>query len=534
MTVNAPKFTGPQSPVRKCATPDAPPSLDLMDNRKVATMRHIGNLARQLKGDWSNMLGSVDLNDGYGAYRYQIAYGYFALALGHFHRLPAAPGAFKPTLERMIEKMLEPDVWWYWHDASKGGGMNQTPTSEGWVDPVVKDNIMYSAYLQAMVLLYNMLFDDDRYTKPGALTFSYTPGFWGPQTGFQFEYDQNSLNEGIYWSMVENGYLGVACEPYCVFQICNQVPIIGFRLHDAINGGSIAEEVTTGYVKAWNEIGLFDSTGKYNAFVATHRNEVKPSEGGGANAWTGFLMHSWNHELVEENYVRQRDDFIIRHDDETISVKISLPAGVPDDYLAMFGAGEFGWMAAWATEMGDDKTLQGMLEYADRHFAPRIQNGGLTFPRNDTVYDENGKLVLSHPIQGNSLLPLALLNVPNGLQKLYSQPWGRENSEHYTEPALTEVDFSVDVYRAVYVSEERTLLFDLAATEPDTKSSVVLSRIFGRGDWVLNRDEERIAWGDINQLTGAAPGVHIEQDGETLRLDIPSQKTARFIMTWSV
>ena len=45
--------------------------------------------------------------------------------------------------------------------------------------------------------------------------------------------------------MVENGYLGVACEPNCVFQICNQPAILGFRLHDLLTGGSIAEVVRT-------------------------------------------------------------------------------------------------------------------------------------------------------------------------------------------------------------------------------------------------------------------------------------------------
>ena len=55
--------------------------------------------------------------------------------------------------------------------------------------------------------------------------------------------------------MVQKGYLGIACEPNCVFQICNQVPILGFRLHDTIYGGDIAQEVTEGYLRAWSEFG---------------------------------------------------------------------------------------------------------------------------------------------------------------------------------------------------------------------------------------------------------------------------------------
>lgn len=85
-------------------------SLTPMDHKQVGTIRHIGNLARQPKGDWSNMMGHTHLNDGFGAYRYQLSYAYYALALAHYHRLPAVPGVFKGTLERVITKMLEPDV----------------------------------------------------------------------------------------------------------------------------------------------------------------------------------------------------------------------------------------------------------------------------------------------------------------------------------------------------------------------------------------------------------------------------------------
>ncbi|UPL00652.1 hypothetical protein LCI18_011586 [Fusarium solani-melongenae] len=123
-------------------------SLRRLDKKQVASLRHIGNLARQPRGDWSNMMGDTDLNDGFGAYRFQLAYAAYALSLAHFHRLPAAPGLFKTTLERLIEKMCHTDVWFYWRDASTGGGIGRSPRKKGATDPIAKDNIMYSAYLQ--------------------------------------------------------------------------------------------------------------------------------------------------------------------------------------------------------------------------------------------------------------------------------------------------------------------------------------------------------------------------------------------------
>lgn len=59
--------------------------LQVLDKKQVASIRHFGNISRQLKGDWSNMMGPSDLNDGFGAYRFQLSYAAYALALAHFH-----------------------------------------------------------------------------------------------------------------------------------------------------------------------------------------------------------------------------------------------------------------------------------------------------------------------------------------------------------------------------------------------------------------------------------------------------------------
>ena len=84
--------------------------------------------------------------------------------------------------------------------------------------------------------------------------FKFWSYFWGGQEK-HFAYDENSLNDHIYWQMVQSGFLGVACEPNCIFQICNQPAILGFRLHDLVYGGDVAAEVTRSYEKAWQEFG---------------------------------------------------------------------------------------------------------------------------------------------------------------------------------------------------------------------------------------------------------------------------------------
>ncbi len=277
-----------------------------LDVEQLGHLRHIDNLSRQQPNDWSLMQGRGTSQDDFGGYRFQLAYMAYALALTHYHRLPAAPGVFKPVFERLVDKILLPEVWMYWRDVSRGGSIFNAHLSEKYReewDPVARDNIMYSAYVQSMALLYNVLFADDRYAQPGALTFQHWSYFWGGDEN-RFEYDQNSLNEHIYWLMVENGYLGIACEPNCIFQICNQPAILGFRMHDVLTGGTTGEEVIRGYEQTWQQFGRLGENGHYNIMMSEDSRTVRPNvmKAPWVDAWCGALMNMWNRDFVHRHY----------------------------------------------------------------------------------------------------------------------------------------------------------------------------------------------------------------------------------------
>lgn len=75
-----------------------------------------------------------------------------------------------------------------------------------------------------MVSLYAMLFNDDKYNQEGALTFNWNPIFWGmgPE---KFSYTRSSLQKAILAEMEREKWLGVCCEPNCIFIVCNQFPV---------------------------------------------------------------------------------------------------------------------------------------------------------------------------------------------------------------------------------------------------------------------------------------------------------------------
>ncbi|MFM9924454.1 hypothetical protein VLK31_15790 [Variovorax sp. H27-G14] len=489
-----------------------------LNDRQAGHLRHFANLSRQPVNDWSFMQGRGTGQDDFGGYRFQMAYMAYALALAHRHRLPAAPGVFKPVFERLLEKMLLPEVWMYWARVGRGGSVFNMHLSAGYTEdwnPVGRDNIMYSAYVQSMALLYHYLFDDDRYAAPGALTFKYWSFFWGGKER-RFEYDQTSLNEHIYWQMVESGYLGVACEPNCVFQICNQPAILGFRMHDLVTGGAVAEEVTQGYQKAWAQFGRLGANGHYNMMLSQDTHAVRDNAGNApwVDAWCGTLMNMWNRDFVHAHYPAQIADWLMHGPDGTMSVRSAERPQVMGQTVVNDDS-DFGWAATWASEMGDAPVLNGLMQHADRFMSPSWRDGGFHYPRNDVQQDADGHRTLVEPMTGNVLLGYASLNVPDGLWRLYNEPWP---ASRHREPALTRVDDGVDVLRAHVEQSTHCLHFTLRRCAASKGGfDVEIGRLSAHGDWTLMHDGRLVAQGAGNHVH-AAHGFNVcaTQDGIAL------------------
>ncbi len=491
-----------------------------LTDQQLGHLRHFDNLSRLAPNDWSLMQSLAPHQDDFTGYRFQLAYMVYAAALSHRNRLPAAPGRFQPMIERLVNKLLEPEVWLYWRDTSRGGGWFNAHLadsySEEW-DPVIKDNIMYSAYVQSTALLHDYLFRRDSFAEPGTLTFRFWSMFWGGDEK-SFAYDRDSLNEQLYWQMVRNGYIGVACEPNCVFQICNQPAILGFRMHDLITGGSRTAEILAGYEQAWADFGRLDAAGHYNMMVFEDSQAVVPNAEPmpWVDAWCGTMMHMWNREFVREHYAEQVAAFLAPQPDGTVAVKPSSREfnGRPTPYKNA----DLGWVATWASEVGDTQTLDGLLEYADCHMNPTVRNGGLYYPRRDAIYDETGRYVEMDPLSGNALLAYARLNVEGGLWTLFNEPW---SDRHFSEPALTQVAFDVDVSRAAVT--DGVLRTRLQRRDDMTGDGTVdVERVLHHGDWRCELDRTEIATVQDGQIA-AAPGtptpiITLDDMGGVLRL----------------
>lgn len=502
----------------------AQPAQRGLDEFQLAHLRHIENLASQPDGDWSHMGGADPGQEWFDSYRYQLAKAAYALGLAHFHRLPAAPCVFKPVYQDLMRKMMRRDVWGYWKDTSQSGSFvdpGREQLRAPWPDPIVKENIMYSGHLHAMAGMYAVLFDDDRYAEPGALSLTLAPIFWG--LGAQkFDYDFRSVNALIYWQMVESGWLGVACEPNCVFLICNQFPMLGFRFHDVRHGTSLAAEASASYRDAWDRKGMLDEDGHFYFFLRQKQDEFSGNGRAVSDAWLGAVMHAWNGDFVQSHYPAQSKAWFKRSADGLVSLRpptvmrameqaerLGQRPVLSEDPAYTWSAPEFGFAAIWASEIGDQQVLDGLLRHADRYMQPTYERGGLYYPRNDKSWDEEGNMTYVDPLTGNVLIAYARLNVPHGLKKLYEQPFG---AAHFAAPALVAMAPRVDVLRALFTVDRQLQLSVRGRTAVPAATTLTISNVDPGASWVLLRDGAPVASSD--RMAGA--GVAVCRDGDAI------------------
>jgi hypothetical protein len=415
-------------------------------------------------------------NEGDDAYRYQLAYMAYTIAVVQQQYLPAYRELFKDTFQRLIEKMMRHDVWGYWELTSKGSKVMDPDLQvlvEGWVDPVVGKNVMYSGHLLMMVGLYEMLYRDGRYNQEGSLTFMCRPPFrgLGPQ---DFPYDFHKLSSVIEAQFDSSHGMGCECEPNGVFVYCNQFALMGLKLYDHIFETNRAAQLFRQFKAAWGQkSALFKpvGTGALPVFYAVRQDSVI-TEGGPDNkeaasvvSW-GPMVHVWEPEYVEGLYPQVvRDVRVETKSGYGVSLEqfhrthLQYQEKPSTDLVdpMMLGVHTHGMLGLLAAELGDEETKQGLLSHADAMMNPTWKEGGLFYPRCDDLDTESYVTCVT----GNALIAATRLVTKNGLSDLFNKPW---TQRELSMPTLSGIPYpNVLVTRAVHVDDG--LLFDLMSTE---------------------------------------------------------------------
>lgn len=502
-----------------------------LDAKQIGHLRHMLKLSRQLPGDWSEM-GSNWWNTLERSLQYQLAFMCYAVGLAQYHYTPAYRELYREMLASFMDKMLLPDVWEDWSQTSRGSKLLNPALEklgEGWIDPVKKDNIMYSAHVHQIAALYETLYREHKYDQPGAITFDHQSGSWGfgPE---KFPYDLHSLTKLMYEQFRETGFAGIACEPNSVFPECNQHPILALMHYDHLYGTRHAKEVSEKFKEQWLARGYTHAETKSHMLMrAQAQDTIMYVTEAWADGWTGTFMHGWDKEFVESLYPTQRERHLQRLMYGTGERRKEGSASFEELMTQWEKRIGFGMFAILASEVGDVASRDAMLEYADAHFSPVWVQGRYYYPRNDSMErDERGIVRTVDTLTGNALLAFARLNVKDGIWKLYNQPW---DDSHFREPYVAGVDLlAASVSQAVYDASGRALIVTLVpGPAPLERTAFQVRQLPAGSSYSVVLDGRPI--GRFRQGDASADGTVRWDDTGALVLSIVPDRRHSFVIT---
>jgi hypothetical protein len=466
-------------------------------------------LANQDIADFTNFQ-SVD-EQGVSACRYTIAFSAYFLAAEQYHKFPAWRNTIQNAFDRINNKMLEKKVWEYWVRESRGitkfePNMDR-PYQEN-KDPVSLGNIMYSGHLGQMINLYQMLYNDKKWDKPGSIVFK-----WDSST--KFIYDNKSLQEVMFLQMITNPVPGIECERNAIFPVCNLHPMLSWMLYDKTHGTRyfasahplFDEFFVSKFINPKNHslgiIYLIKQGSVFSSWNPSYCNKMDPMikemvkmganfDSASIDGWIGTFMHAWNPKLVEKLWPYMKNSQIKKNKDGSDVLRSDSFA--PDAYYGFF-------MMAVA-EMGDESLKKSLFKAIDNIMAPVWIDGTYHYPFMDKVAtvnlgadDSEKKHVKETPetqvldgkgglccktmvVKGQGILHnmktfpqhadltdrqigIARALPKNGMWTMHNKPF---DAMHFNEPAITDVDITkLSLKRAIY---DRSKLALIVSTMP--------------------------------------------------------------------
>ena len=431
-------------------------------------------LANQPLDDFSNFTEKDEV--GASANRYTLAYGTYFVAAEQYHKVPAWSEALQPVIDRLIMKMQQKKIWSYWSDESTGIPIyqpNMDKTFPAAADPVGHANIMYSGHLTAMIGLYQMLYNDRKWDKPGSIVFK-----WDDTT--QFVYDNKKLQEIIALQYLNNPVPGVECERNAIFAACQLFPILGFKLYDQQHGTRYYDACYPLYMK-WIEkdwldpktgnIAWFYTIKQKSYFSATHPyfgnkadaeqrtlvekgvDFMSASQDGGMCSF----LHPMNPALIEKIYPMLKKEACVT--DAKGDVTLKKDAFLYDD--------KYGYFSCAAAEMGDEAMKKALYATMEKIFKPVWIDGTFHYPYYEKSSDKNAAKPSCCPDQmrmpqtqsSDKMIALSRALPKSGLWTLFNKPF---DDQHFAEPAIKGVDLNrTALSRAMYDRSKQALIISL-------------------------------------------------------------------------
>lgn len=222
-------------------------------------------------------------------------------------------------------------------------------------------------------------------------------------------------------------------------------------------------------------------------------------------------MNSWNSKVIYSNFDRQLKGFVTTYngvrlhtpsvghrirqlaaenvEDETNSAKtVAKAVKMTKELGPVPGIGReklptLGYLAQWFSELGKEELLNGILDYADKHLNPTWVDGGLYYPRNDALVNDEYDWCFVDPKTGNASIGYGRLNVQDGQKKMYENPW--TSATLATKPYVEGLDFTqgVDFLRGSWEEAESALILTVRSWDGNAHSLEPKISNLSKGTW---------------------------------------------------
>ncbi|KAK2023314.1 hypothetical protein LX32DRAFT_667422 [Colletotrichum zoysiae] len=320
-----------------------------------------------------------------------------------------------------------------------------------------------SGHLLMVVSLYAMLFDDDGFEAPGALTFVWDPLFFGmgPET---FSYSAQALQDAI---------LGGNGE-----QRLGRFPVSTFSNSRPGGGGGQRRAWTA----AWKEKGLVGPDGLFPDLWMVRQDVTLPASDPAWTAWGSAFMNAWNGAFVRSHFDEQSLGHVASTGGEVRSnqppvaaefgrlVKERGASATSRETLETARRNPtFGYVSQWLSELGKDAALDGLLD--------------CTTPRNDRRFEGELLWARMDPFSGNAAIGYARLSVEDGQRIIWERPRTAEAvaSRPYVDGVT--LDDGVDFPRGDWHPASGLLALTVRAWDGDVGAIRPVVKGLGPGPW---------------------------------------------------
>jgi hypothetical protein len=175
------------------------------------------------------------------------------------------------------------------------------------------------------------------------------------------------------------------------------------------------------------------------------------------------------------------------------------------------------------SELGKEKELEDLLEYADQRLQPTWENGGLHYPRNDDLVNEEWNLLHVDPLYGNAGIGYARLNVENGQKKMWESPWTLDLLAG--RPWVDGLNYAdgIDFLRAFWNEEKAAMVVTMRSSSTQVRKVSVVARHLPAGQWAAYVDGRLTESSDLIYRGDFAVRVSVGEKDTDLIVQLATQ-----------